>query len=107
MTTRECLTRIYCAVADREMQLIANMDGRIREAKLDTIREIKNYILELIAEPQTNEDTFRNLPRGELIDYLAVRGCPPDYSDVCPEPRNLCVICWDKWLKKGSETNDS
>lgn len=119
MTTHEYLTRIYCAIADRETHVINNIGGELsvdsesifrdaqNKAKLDTLREIKFYILELMEEPKTNEDMFRNLSRIELIDYLAVRGCPPPYSDVCPEPRNLCVICWDNWLKKGCERNDS
>ena len=56
-------------------------------------------------ELQTNEDIFRNLPLGELIKYLAVRGCPPPYSDDCPEPRTLCTICWENWFReKGGET---
>lgn len=87
MTTHEYLTRIYCAIADRETQVINNIGGELsvdsesifrdaqNKAKLDTLREIKFYILELMEEPKTNEDMFRNLSRIELIDYLAVRGC--------------------------------
>lgn len=108
MTTNECLIIIYCVIAERETLVMATCGDKLREAKLDELSEIKKCVLALMAEPQTNEDVFRNLPLGELIDYLAVRGCPPPYSDDCREPRTLCTHCWGNWFReKGGETNDS